>query len=79
MTQLKEGTRIKLTHMPDDPYPIPAGTTGTVTRVGQVWPANAKYPETRQVFVRWDIGRSLIMIDGIDQYEILNEPPAIQE
>jgi hypothetical protein len=74
MTQLKEGTRIKLLEMPHDPFPIKIGDEGTVKRIGvEVGDG------VRQVFVKWDTGRTLILLDGIDRYEILEQPPAIQE
>lgn len=61
----KEGDRIRLLHMPEDPDPIPAGTTGTVTSV---------LPWMRgefQISVKWDIPRSLSMIYPIDKFEVM--------
>ena len=74
MSDLQPGTRIKLVAMPADPWPIEIGAEGTVKRVG------AKVGDgVRQVFVKWDNGRTLILLDGVDRYEILSLPTAIQE
>lgn len=50
--------------MPDDPDPIPAGSTGTVTRVTD--------GPLAQVSVDWDNGRSLSLVPGTDQFEVIN-------
>ena len=57
------GDRIRLLSMPDDPDPIPAGSTGTVisTTTGTF----------AQLDVDWDNGRTLALIPGVDQYEII--------
>jgi len=49
--------------MPSDPDPIEAGSTGTVESVtsgpcGQIW-------------VKWDNGRSLALIPGIDVFQLI--------
>ena len=53
--------------MPDDPDPIPVGSTGTIESVtdgplGQVW-------------VRWDSSRSLALIPGVDRFEVIERGP----
>jgi hypothetical protein len=53
--------------MGKDPDPIPAGSTGIITSVtdgplGQVW-------------VRWDNGRSLALIPGVDRFEVTDPAP----
>ena len=58
---------MRLIHMPDDPDPIPAGSTGTIESVtegplGQVW-------------VRWDSGRSLALVPGVDRFEVIERGP----
>lgn len=67
----KVGDRIRLLAMPNDPDPVPVGSTGTVSHV---------FPPTslggQQVGVEWDNGRSLLLLVGVDQFEIL--PPASQ-
>ena len=67
MTTIRTGDRIRLLHMPDDPDPIPAGSTGTIESVtegplGQVW-------------VRWDTGRQLALVPGVDRFEIIDRGP----
>ena len=67
MTTIRKGDRIRLIHMPDDPDPIPAGSTGTIESVtegplGQVW-------------VRWDSGRSLALVPGVDRFEVVERSP----
>ena len=50
------GDRVRLVAMPDDPSPIPAGTTGTVTGTTDV---SFGGPYCLQVQVDWDNGRRL--------------------
>jgi len=50
-------------HMPDDPDPIPAGSIGTVTRVTD--------GPLAQVSVDWDSGRSLNLVPGTDEFEVI--------
>ena len=48
------GDRIRIVGiMPNDPDPIPVGTEGTVTSVN---------PTVGQIYVDWDINRSLILL-----------------
>lgn len=62
---LDEGTRIRLVSMTDDPNPVPPGTTGTVTGGNGA-----------QLWVRWDDGRTLALLVGVDAYEVLPDAPA---
>jgi len=64
MTSVQIGDRIRLLHMPDDPDPIPAGSTGTVTRVTD--------GPLAQVSVDWDNGRSLSLVPGTDKFEVID-------
>lgn len=57
-----EGTRIRLLSMDNDPDPVPVGSTGTVTG-----------GTGAQLWVKWDNGRSLQLLVGIDRYEVI--PP----
>ena len=57
------GDRIRLLAMPDDPDPIPAGSTGTVI--------SSTTGTIAQLEVEWDSGRTLALIPGVDQYEII--------
>ena len=59
----RAGDRIRLIAMPDDPDPVPAGSTGTVL--------SATTGRFAQIEVEWDNGRTLALIPGVDRYEIL--------
>jgi hypothetical protein len=58
------GDRIRLTHMGEDPDPIPVGATGTVTSITDMrtWV---------QIGVKWDINRSLYLSWPTDRFEII--------
>ena len=56
----KPGMRIRCIHM-DDPYPVGDGVTGTVEVVD----------DAGQIHVKWDNGRTLALIVGEDQFEII--------
>jgi hypothetical protein len=55
------GKRVKLIEMFEDARPIEPGTEGTVYNVG-----------ADVINVKWDNGRNLGMIWGIDHFEIIN-------
>jgi len=55
------GKRVKLIEMFEDPFPIEPGSEGVVLSTGG-----------DVIMVKWDNGRRLGMIDGVDHYEILN-------
>ena len=63
MTTVQKGDRIRMLHMPDDPNPIPAGSTGTVTRVTD--------GPLGQISVHWDNGRTLNLVPGVDQFAVI--------
>lgn len=67
----KVGDRIELIYMPDDPCPIEPGTTGTVTRVGEMLMYGPK--PCRQVSVDWDAPRSLTLCIPPDQIRVISE------
>ena len=54
--------RIKCILMENDPCPIEPNTEGTVRFKD----------DGGNIQVNWDNGRTLALIDGVDQYEILN-------
>lgn len=55
------GRRVVLEEMPDDPCPILPGSTGTVTGIDDMM----------NVRMRWDDGRTLSLLPGIDKYHII--------
>jgi len=61
------GDRVRVTGRMDDPDPIPVGTEGTVDWVGQ-WTCEL----TRQIGVKWDNGRTLLLL-GNDPYQVVNK------
>lgn len=63
------GDRVMLLNMPDDPDPIPPGEAGTVDWIGD------ENVVPRQVGVKWDSGRSLILLLGVDLFEITTAKP----
>lgn len=62
------GRRVKLVSV-DDPYTdLKPGTEGTVNFV-QIM--DAFDPPSTVLFVRWDTGSNLSLIEGIDRWELL--------
>jgi hypothetical protein len=53
--------------MPDDPDPIPVGATGTVESVTE--------GPLGQVHVKWDSGRTLSLVPGVDRFEVIERGP----
>ena len=54
------GKRIRMIEMIGDPHPIENGCEGTVVHVG-----------CGIINVKWDGGRTLGVVDGVDKYEIV--------
>ena len=59
--EIHHGMRVKCLEMKDDPRPIEAGTVGTVDIVD----------DAGQIHVRWENGRYLALVPGVDRFEIL--------
>jgi len=55
------GKRIRCISMPEDPHPVPPGTEGTIEMVDGIG----------QLIVKWDNGRSLSLIPGVDTFEVI--------
>lgn len=53
----KQGDRVEMVHMGQDPDPVPSGTLGTVKYVAEL--KFSGEPEQLQVAVDWDNGRRL--------------------
>lgn len=70
MFGLAIGDRIRLLEMPDDPCPIPVGTTGTVIGFCDSY-------GIQQVKVVWDIERSLYLVPGVDRWEKIAHAPVV--
>ena len=55
-----KGTKIRLIHM-NDPQPVPSGTIGEVALID----------DAGNIHINWQNGRSLAIIEGIDDFEII--------
>lgn len=61
--QYPVGTRIRL-HRMADPNAVPPGATGTVVYVDDIG----------QIGMKWDNGRSLSLVSGVDSFSRLDAP-----
>ena len=71
---LKEGDRIELVQMLDDPCPIEPETKGTVQFVSPMFPPTSRTPTSvnqYKVSVKWDNGRNLLLVVPPDIYRKL--------
>ena len=59
--EYKEGQRICLLHMEDKYQPVPDGTEGTIDYID----------DAGQLHMKWDNGRSLALIPGVDQFVLI--------
>lgn len=62
----RAGSRVRLLRMPDDPDPVPVGTEGTVT-----WVNETPDPAFNQIGVAWDNGSTLMLLPGVDRWEVI--------
>ena len=63
------GTRLCCDGMPDDPRPIESGTLGTVVGVD----------DAGQIMMKWDNGRSLSLIPGVDSFHTVTQTEDLTE
>lgn len=63
----KIGQKIELIRMDNDPNPIPVGTKGIVTKLNPM-PNNEV-----QICVKWENGRTLMLIYPEDKFRIVSE------
>ncbi|MGE4277911.1 MAG: DUF4314 domain-containing protein [Lawsonibacter sp.] len=62
--QYPPGTRIRLTEMRDPYAPVPPGTEGAVDYID----------DECQFHMKWDNGRTLALIPGVDRFPIIPQP-----
>ena len=67
--QYQPGTRLCCDGMPDDPRPIESGTIGTVVGVD----------DAGQIMMKWDTGRSLSLIPGVDSFHTVEQTEELTE
>jgi len=56
-----EGKRIELIEMPEDPHPVEPGTMGACEMVDGMG----------QLVMKWDNGRTLSLIPGVDRFKVI--------
>ena len=56
------GTRIRLIRMADDIAPVPPGTIGSVAIID----------DAGNIHMNWENGRSLALIEGVDEFEVIS-------
>jgi hypothetical protein len=71
---VSEGDRIRLIDTSDPYTKLSNGEEGTVDEITQM-PAelnNPKMPK-RKLWVNWDSGSRLALLEGVDKYEVIND------
>ena len=59
--KIKQGDKVVLIHMPNDPNPIQQDSAGIVTDVNDV-----------NIQVKWDNDRTLALIPGVDKFYVIS-------
>lgn len=62
------GTHVRLIHM-SDPQPVSKGTIGVVDFIDDIG----------QIHVKWENGSSLALVEGVDEFEIINTDLSVAE
>lgn len=71
---VSEGDRIELVHTSDQYTNLSAGDRGRVVNIDTLPPEiTGKRRETRQIWIEWDSGSRLALIEGEDKFKIINE------
>lgn len=65
--QFPPGARVRLRAMNDPLAPVPPGTEGTVDFID----------DECQLHMKWDNGRSLALIPGVDKFTVIQPEPAV--
>lgn len=68
MTRASKGDRVRLVHTDDEYTQTDSGTEGTVTSIDTIHIEGA--PD--QIWVDWDDGSHWALLEGEDEYEILD-------
>jgi hypothetical protein len=69
----RNGDRIRLLAMSDDPDPIQVGQLGTIISISRHGGGKDAW---RQIDVAWDNGRTLMLVSPPDQFEIVRGDPS---
>jgi len=76
---MKIGDRVRLIHT-DDPSGIPKGEEGSVIHISDIsksdvigLPGTESLLGRKKVWVEWDKGGKLALIEGIDKFEIISD------
>jgi hypothetical protein len=62
--QYSSGTRLRLIEMIDPYAPVPPGTEGSIAHID----------DQCQIHMKWDNGRTLALIPGVDRFSIIPQP-----
>jgi len=69
---MKKGDRIELVYTNDQHTKLKPGDRGTITGFGRT-------PYETQLWIDWDSGSRLMLLEGVDQFKILTDEEKVQE